>query len=84
MMHKKDIEEIIVLDLETKNLIPKGSDWEQELAFQNFRISIICVYSYLKDKYLFFTLDTIDEFLSLLKKANIIVGFNYLTLIMQF
>ena len=62
----------LVIDLETQRSF-------SEVEGRNFRelkVSVAGVYSYLKDKLLFFCEDKIQELFPLMEKADLIIGFN--------
>jgi DEAD/DEAH box helicase domain-containing protein len=69
-MKKKD--NIIVFDIETRNTFRDvGSR-----AHEGLRLSIMVAYLYKEDSYKVFDEKNIKEFIDLLKKADLIVGFN--------
>lgn len=68
---KKD-KNIIVFDIETQNTfmdVGRGN-------FDKLLISVVVAYSYKNDTYKVYTEDNIYEMLSLLKEAELVVGFN--------
>ena len=69
-MKKND--NIIVFDIETRNTF---SDVGAR-AHEGLRLSIMVAYLYQDDSYRVFNEENIEEFIALLKEADLIVGFN--------
>ena len=74
-LEEKKNDEIIVFDIET-NLIPNVKKEKEQERIRKLNIKVISAYSYLKNEYLFFTEENVNEFIELLRNASKIIGFN--------
>ncbi len=73
-MYKNIVMDTIVFDIETQNFFTDpGVGWDN---FAALKISVVCAYSYLRDKYFSFEEQEVEKMIELFSGASRLVGFS--------